>query len=83
MSEQLYRYAVVRDGVVENVVLWDGESDWAPPEGSILVETAAAGPGDTYDGAKFRKSVAPPQAKPVTLEDVIAALPAEIRAKLK
>ncbi len=83
MSEQLRRYAVVRDGVVENVVLWDGESDWAPPEGSTLVEDIAAGPGDVYDGGNFHRPAPPPQAKPVTLEDVIAALPPEIRAKLK
>ena len=35
------RYVVIRDGVVENVVIWDGVSDWQPPEG------CTAQPSDT------------------------------------
>ncbi|MDT6993899.1 hypothetical protein [Burkholderia cenocepacia] len=31
-------YAVVSNGVVENVVVWDGESDWQPPENATLIE---------------------------------------------
>jgi hypothetical protein len=30
-------YAVVRDGVVENIVVWDGEAEWSPPEGCEVV----------------------------------------------
>jgi len=33
-------WAVVRDGVVENTVVWDGESAWSPPDGADLVSLA-------------------------------------------
>jgi len=33
-------WAVVRDGLVENTVVWDGESDWTPPDGTELVNLA-------------------------------------------
>lgn len=57
------RYAVVRDGMVENVIRWDGEAEWSPPEGADLVALgeAAIGPGYTWDGAAF---TAPPPVEP-------------------
>lgn len=33
-------YAVVTNGIVDNIVVWDGSSDWMPPIGSVLVEIA-------------------------------------------
>lgn len=30
------RYAVVHSGVIENVVIWDGEEPWVPPLGVDL-----------------------------------------------
>jgi hypothetical protein len=30
------RYAIVRDGLVTNVTLWDGQTDWDPGEGCTL-----------------------------------------------
>ena len=51
------RYAVVRDGVVENLIIWDGGAEgWQPPEGSIAVlipDDASVSIGGTYDGEKF------------------------------
>ena len=37
------RYAVVRDsdGLIENVVLWDGESEWSPPADTSAVDDAS------------------------------------------
>ena len=35
-----YVYAVVADGVVTNTVVWDGESGWVPPDGTVLVSLA-------------------------------------------
>lgn len=34
-------YAVVENGIVTNLVEWDGESEWTPPSGStdVLVPT--------------------------------------------
>lgn len=48
-------WALIANGVVENIVVWDGESAWSPPPGCTLVEVTgtATGPGWTYDGATF------------------------------
>lgn len=79
MNEQ--RYAVVRDGVVENVVMWDDESEWDPPEGTVLVKSDDASPADLYDGKAFTRPA--PQAEPEppapqpTIEDILAVLPKE------
>lgn len=51
-------YAVVANGVVENVIVWDGESEY--PNSSALINLTAhpeVGPGWAYDGANF---TAPP-----------------------
>lgn len=32
------KYAIVRNNIVENVVLWDGVSEWGHPEGCDLVD---------------------------------------------
>lgn len=45
-------WAVIRDGLVENTVVWDGESDWTPPDGTILESLAEwphVGIGWTYN----------------------------------
>jgi len=51
------RYAVVRAGVVENVVSWSGATAWTPPAGTTLVEiTTQPGrvePRGTWDGTRF------------------------------
>lgn len=61
------KYAIIRDTLVENVVLWDGETEWQPPEGTTIVELGdtIAGPGFTYDGTTF---TAPPEPEPETVE---------------
>ena len=49
-------YAVVTNGVVTNIVQWNGESDWAPPEGSDAVPVPLGtfvDIGYTWDGTKF------------------------------
>lgn len=53
------RYAIIRDGVVENVVLWDGEADWSPPADTLLVPCPPwVSTGASYDGEAF--SAPPP-----------------------
>lgn len=32
------RYAIVKDNLVINVVSWDKESDWRPPEDTEMIE---------------------------------------------
>lgn len=31
------RYAVLRDGIIENVVAWNGADPWEPPSGTEVV----------------------------------------------
>lgn len=59
------RYAIVESGVVSNVVVWDGESDWAAPDDAVAVilqDGAQIEPGYAYDGANFSAPVSPPPA---------------------
>jgi hypothetical protein len=58
-------YAVIENGVVTNTVIWDGITDWAPPEGSSLEpipDGTMAGIGWTYLAGTF--TAPPPQAPP-------------------
>lgn len=56
-------YAVIRNGIVENVVVWDGLSEWGAPESTEVVslEQSPAGIGWTYTDGTFTP---PPQPKP-------------------
>lgn len=38
------RYALVRDGVTENIILWDGVSKYTPPQGVQIVPEDQAPP---------------------------------------
>ena len=63
-------YAVVKDGVVENIIVWDGQAAFSV-EGAELVEaTDNARIGGTYDGSFHY--VEPPVPEP-TAEQVAAA----------
>ena len=67
------RYAVIdANGLVVNVVLWDGESKWTPPEGCTArnVEGKSVGPGETYNKLTRTYTKAP---KP--LPDVLDVIP--------
>lgn len=55
------RMAVIRNGVVENVVEM-GSAQWSPPVGTTLVAAGSeAGPGWSWDGRAF---VPPPMPEP-------------------
>lgn len=73
------KHAIVRDGRVENVAEWDGETEWSPPAGTQLVPAGDASPGDTWDGTRFIKPLVEPPKKRV---DRFAELEARI-AKLE
>jgi len=67
-------YAVVKNGVVENIIVWDGQNAFSI-EGSELVEvTDNARIGGTYDGEFHYVQPTPPEP---TAEQVAAA---EVRA---
>ena len=59
-------YLVIKDNTVINTILWDGESDWAAPEGTtVLVAPAGVGIGWTKSGSNW---IAPEPA-PAPAED--------------
>jgi hypothetical protein len=58
------RIAIVRDGVVENVILAD--EDYEPEDGVLAVPAGTCGPGWTYNGETF----IPPQEPSVEATDI-------------
>lgn len=51
-------YAMIKDGIVENVVIWDGDLDtWSPPEGYVMIEIkpeyGQVSIGDNYKDGEF------------------------------
>ena len=75
-------YALVVNGVVENIVIWDGDTNtWSPPDGSqaiLIPDGEVVGIGYTYDGSVFSAPAPqnPPDAPP--LDDVKKSLVADI-----
>ena len=63
-------YAVVKDGTVENIVIWDGEAEFSIDGATLVVADSNARIGGTYDGAFH--FVEPPIPEP-TAEQVAAA----------
>lgn len=50
-------YAIVENGVVANIVAWDGESEWMPPEGStvgLIPNGSEVGIGYSFDGKNYQ-----------------------------
>lgn len=61
-------FAVVdSDGIIINMVVWDGESEWAPPEGTTAIDAGESGCGIgwTYKDGVFT-------APPLTDEQIAA-----------
>ena len=72
-------YALIENGIVVNTVLWDGETDWSPPDGQSAVQSDTAGVGWTYSGDVFTPPVAPTPPAP-TLAQAQAAQVAVLHA---
>ena len=47
------RYAIAKDGIVENVVVWDGNTAYQTDGELIELADEVVGPGDLYDGVSF------------------------------
>jgi len=65
------RYAMIRDGIVENISLWDGDiKKWQPPEDMIIIPAPDyVGINWNYDGNNWIK---PTIIKPdIVQEDVL------------
>ena len=46
----MYRYAVCnKNHEVVNVIIWDGEAKWSPPEGHYVVRHDQCDRGHVYD----------------------------------
>jgi len=74
-------YAVVKDGAVENIVLWDGQTTFSV-EGSELVEaTDNARIGGTYDGTFH--FVEPPRPEPTAEQVARQAKLDSVKSKLE
>ena len=54
-------YAVVRNGAVENIVVWDGETKFFVDGATLVVADSNARIGGTYDGAFHFVEPTPPE----------------------
>lgn len=65
------RYAVISNGTVENVIEWDGETDYTTSGNLIQIDDEqTVSPGDTYDGATFTRVETPePEVEPIELQE--------------
>lgn len=64
-------WAVIKDGMVVNTILWDGESGWVPDDDQIVVEIPDVPEGEqhagiswTYSGGVFTPPPEPEDATP-------------------
>jgi hypothetical protein len=74
-------YAVVKNGAVENIVVWDGQTEFSV-EGSELVEaTSDTRVGGTYDGAFHY--VSPPVPAPTAEQVARQAKLDSVKSKLE
>jgi hypothetical protein len=55
------RYAVVKNGVVENMVLWDGVAEFSVPDSELIEATEDTRIGGTYDGTFHYVVPTPPE----------------------
>ncbi len=62
-------YAIIKDGLVVAVAIWDGVTPWAP-DGQVVKITGDAWTGWTYANGEF---IAPPE--PVIPEPVAPVAP--------
>lgn len=69
----MFQYAIVNDstGLVENIIIWDGVSDWSAPDGFEVVQSDVAGIGWSYGDKQFVAPDLPPLPIP-TAEEILA-----------
>ena len=63
-------YAVVKNGAVENMVVWDGVRELSIPDSELILADSNARIGGTYDGVFHYVEPTPPEP---TAEQVAAA----------
>ena len=63
-------YAVVKDGAVENIIVWDGVRELSIPDSELILADENTRIGGTYDGEFHYVAPTPPEPTP---EQVAAA----------
>lgn len=74
-------YAIVENGVVKNMVSWDGRNDWSPLKGDVVEAPDNVTIGWRYINGIFQKPIEPP--KYTNLEQAKTAKVAEVTEKRK
>ena len=75
-------YAVVKNGAVENIVIWDGVAEFSVPDSELIEATEDTRIGGTYDGVFHYVVPTPPEptaeevARQVKLDSVKSKLEA-------
>ncbi len=74
-------HAVIRHGVVENMVVWDEDTTFSPEGGEVVKATSDARIGGTYDGAFH--FVEPPTPEPTAEQVARQAKLDSVKSKLE
>ena len=74
-------YAVVKNGTVENIVVWDGETEFSVPDAELIKATVDARVGGSWDGNVFT-FVEPTPPEPTAEQVTTAAKLASAKEKL-
>jgi len=74
-------YAVVKNGVVENMIVWDGQGESPVSDANVIEATVDARIGGTYDGAFH--FVEPPRPEPTAAEVARQAKLDSVKSKLE
>ena len=75
------RYAVVRDGVVDNMIVWDGVNELSIPNSELIEATDDARIGGSWDGNVFT-FIEPPSPEPTAEQVAEAENKASAKSKL-
>ena len=65
------RYAVVQDGLVRNMIVWDGVKEFSIPNCELIEATDDARIGGSWDGNVFT-FIEPPSPEPTEEEIALA-----------
>jgi hypothetical protein len=69
MSEVKHWAMIDSNNLVINIIDWDGESDWSPPQGTTIIDLTnyeiAPSIGWTYENGAFVPPPPPPEPTPV------------------
>ena len=74
-------YAVVKNGAVENIIVWDGVQEVSIPDAELILADENTRIGGTYDGSFHY--VEPPVPEPTAAEVARQAKLASVKSKLE